>query len=77
MIDAFFQSDVVITESGRSRRENAFKVILHQLSLKEMAGSRKASKLLTRYFNFAARQRSSDEIEVRVIPDPSDEKDDQ
>jgi hypothetical protein len=77
MIDAFFQSDVVITESGRPRRANAFKVILHQLSLKEMAGSRKASKLLTRYINFAARQRSSDEIEVRVIPDPSDKKDDQ
>jgi hypothetical protein len=73
MIDDFFQSPVVVTEGERSLRITAFEVILRQLSLKAATfGSAKASKLLTRYMNFATRHGTPGGIEVRIIPDSSE-----
>jgi hypothetical protein len=73
MIDDFFQTTVVLTQGETSRRVPCFEAILHQLWLKSMAGSAKASKLLTRYINFAGSRGGSGGFEIRVIPDASDE----
>jgi hypothetical protein len=74
MIDDFFHSRVRVNEGGVSRYIKSFEVIIHHLWLKETAGSRRAGKLLTRYMNFAASQGSSGGIEVRIVPDPPEDK---
>lgn len=66
MIDAFFQSHTVIKEGERSRRVTCFEAILHHLWLKSMAGNRKASKLLTRYMEFATSRGVPNALEIRV-----------
>ena len=45
-IDHFFLSSTVIAEGEKSRRVTCFEAILHQLSQKSEAGSRRATKLL-------------------------------
>jgi hypothetical protein len=73
MIDDFFQSRIVVNEGGASRRISCFRVILHHLSSKAMANSRKASALLARYMSFAASHGNPGAIEIRIVPDPDDE----
>jgi hypothetical protein len=73
LIDDFFWTRFVVSEGESSHRMPCFEVIIHQLLLKSMSGSRKAGKLLMRYMNFAASRSKSGGIEARSIPDPPDE----
>jgi hypothetical protein len=68
-IDHFFQSSTVIAEGEKSRRVTCFEAILHQLSQQSEAGSPKATKLLTRYINFAASRGKSGKVELFYVGD--------
>jgi hypothetical protein len=70
MIDDFLISHIALTEGETSQRVSCFEAIFRQLWRKEMAGSRKAGKLLVRLMNFAASQGSHGGIELRIKPNP-------
>jgi hypothetical protein len=73
-IDDFFMSSTVIVEGQTSRRVSCFEAILYQLSQQWEAGSRRATKLLTRYINFAASLGRAGGIEIRYLDEQGNRK---
>ena len=74
MIDEFFAGKVEIVEKGISRRVTNFEAIITQLWIKAVTNNQRAMNVFLKYQRFAASRRSWGDVEVEVIHEGSESR---
>jgi hypothetical protein len=65
LIDRIFAEEILLTVAGKPIRLTFFEAILQHVWQQSLTGNRKASRLYTRYLQFAASQDEESGFEVR------------
>jgi hypothetical protein len=66
MVDELFASEIEISQNGVSCRVQVLEAILYQLWCKAMTGSKRATNVLLKYHEFAAKRGHTGGVEIVV-----------